>query len=208
MANPLYNSLVNKLRKTQYSQTTGPSKPLTFGTITLGTYSNWKTDRNPLIWIQWSDARYTHGINLHYLNRADRAWFTRTIYLLAKGGQTISPRAMYRLLKMRRPSIVKTAYRMYFTSLLNMRLVSAGITNLHSLVYTNHREGFIHKLNQQLQPQEIRKGAQQVAYSSSELQDRISQSNNSFNISQKTSATSTRPSSQAPSQRKAPWLKS
>lgn len=207
MANPLYNNLINKLRKTQFSQSSG-TKLLTFGAIYLGSYTNYKHDPKPLIWIQWSDKQYTHGINLHYLNRADRAWFTRTIYLLAKGGQKITPRNMYRLLKMRRYNIVRTAYRKYFTSLLNMRLVSAGITNLHNLIYTNHREAFIHKLNKQLQPQEISKGAPQVAYSSEELQDRITQSKNSYNITQKTSDTGTTSTGGAPTSQKAPWLRS
>lgn len=209
MANPLYNRLINKLRKTQYSQSTG-TKLLTFGALYLGTYSNAKNDRNPLIWIQWSDANYTHGINIHYLNRADRAWFIRTIYLMAKANQKITPKAMYRLLKMRRYNIVRVAYRTYFTSLLNMRLVSAGITDLHNLVYTNHRENFIHQLNQQIKPQSIRtEGAKQLAYSSDELQDRITQASNSFSITKRTSTTSTRPPSQTggPATRKAPWLK-
>jgi|GEM_PF-5418262 hypothetical protein len=206
MANPLYNSLVNKLRKTQYSQSTG-TKLLSFGAIYLGSYTNFKNDRQPLIWIQWSDRQYTHGINLHYLNRSDRAWFTRMVYLLAKGNQKLTPKNMYRLLKMRRYNIVKTAYRKYFTSLLNMRLVSAGVTNLHSMVYTNHRESFIHRLNKQIQPQEISKGATQISYSSGELQDRITQSRNSYNITQRTSSESTRPASGSPVTRKAPWLK-
>lgn len=210
MANPLYNNMVNKLRKAQFSQASG-TKLLTFGAIYLGQYTNYRNDPNPLIWIQWSDRNYTHGINLHYLNRQDRAWFMRTIYLLSKGGQKMTPLNMYRLLKMRRYSIVRAAYRKYFTSLLNMRLVSPGITNLHSMVYTNHRENFIHQLNRQLQPQEMRKGAQQISYSSEELQDRITQARNSYDISRKTSTQQQRPPSQTEggaTAGKAPWLKS
>lgn len=209
MSNPLYNKLVSTLKKEQFSQQTG-TKTLSFGAIYLGQYSNWHNDQNPLIWIQWSDKKYTHGINIHYLNRGDRAWFMRTIYLMTKGGQNITPRNMYRLLKMRRYNIVRTAYRKYFTSLLNMRLVSAGITNLHSLVYTNHREKFVHRLNRQIQPKELERGAQQIAYNEDELQDRITQSSNSFNISKRTSGGASKPESQrrgGATEGKAPWLK-
>jgi hypothetical protein len=202
MANSLYNNLVNTLRKKQYSISSS-TKVLTFGAIYLGSYVNWRQDKQPLIWIQWSDNKYTHGINLHHLNSADRAWFMRTIYLMSKGRQTITPRNMYHLLKMKRINIVKTAYRKYFTSLLNMRLVSPGITNLHSLVYTNHRENFIHILNKQLEPKEISKGAPRIAYTSEDLQTRVSESMNSYNISKKTVSPSTSPITQ-----KAPWLKS
>jgi hypothetical protein len=78
------------------------------------------------------------------------------------------------------------------------------------MVYTNHRENFIHQLNRQLKPEEMERGAPQVAYSSEELQDRITQSRNSFDISKRTTADQQKPESGAggATSGKAPWLKS
>lgn len=199
--NPLFSRILSKLRRIRFSRAPR-SKLLTFGAVYLGTYTNFKHDRTPLIWVQWSDETYTHGINIHYLNQGDRMWFMRTIYLMAKGGQRITPRNMYNFLKMRKPSIVKVAYRKYFTSLLNMRLVSPGITPLHKLVYTDHNEQFIKLLNKQLEPSEMRTGATRIAFSDTELQERVVQATQATPLTQRRVAPYIRKDTQ-----KAPWLK-
>lgn len=199
--NPLFSRIISKLRRIRFSRSPR-SKLLAFGAIYLGTYTNFKHDRTPLIWVQWSDETYTHGINLHYLNQSDRMWFARTIYLMSKGGQRITPRNMYHFLKMRRKNIVQVAYRKYFTSLLNMRLVSPGITPLHKMVYTDHNEHFIKALNKQLEPSEMAIGAPQIAFSDTELQERIIQATQATPITQRRIAPYIRED-----RKKAPWLK-
>lgn len=199
--NPLFSRVLNKLRRIRFS-IAPKTRLLTFGAIYLGTYTNFKHDRTPLIWVQWSDQKYTHGINLHYLNQSERMWFMRTIYLMSKGGQKITPRNMYNLLKIRKKSIVKKAYRKYFTSLLNMRLVSPGITPLHKLVYTDHNEQFIKSLNEQLEPSSMKTGAPRIAFSETELQDRIAQASQTVSITKKRVAPYIKKGDN-----KAPWLK-
>lgn len=200
--NPLFSRIVNKLRRIRFSLSPR-SRILTFGAIYLGPYKNYKNDRTPLIWIQWSDEKYTHGINLHYLNSSDRAWFMRTIYLMARGGQKISPRVMYNFLKLRRRNIVKVAYRKYFTNLLDVRLVSPGITNMHKLVYTDHNEQFIKNFNEQIKPTSLfSKSVPSISFSETELQERIVQATNAIPITQRSVAPYIRQESN-----KAPWLR-
>lgn len=200
--NPLFSRILSKLRGIRFSLSP-KARLLTFGAIYLGPYTNFKHDRTPLIWVQWSDLQYTHGINLHYLNSADRMWFMRTVYLMSKGGQNITPKNMYNLLKMRRKNIVNIAYRKYFTPLMNMRLVSPGITNMHSLVYTDHNEEFIKTLNTQLQPSSIfNSKVPQIAFSDTELQDRIMQANDAIPITQRKVAPYINKQGN-----RAPWLK-
>lgn len=200
--NPLFSRIISKLRGIRFS-ISPKTRLLTFGAIYLGPYTNFKHDRTPLIWVQWSDMKYTHGINLHYLNSSDRAWFMRTIYLMARGGQRITPRNMYNLLKMRRKNIIKVAYRKYFTSLMNMRLVSPGITDMHRLIYTDHNEQFIKDLNKQLNPSSIfNKRVPQIAFSETELQERVIQATQATPITQRRVAPYIRQQGN-----KAPWLK-
>jgi len=159
-------------------------KLLTFGAIYYGNYSNWKHDPSPLIWVQYSDKQYTHGINIHYLNSTDKAWLVNTIYIMKRASQRIDGLTFYRLLKLRRPSIVKTAYRVYFTNLLNMKLVSAGITPLDRMIYTNFTDPWVAQLNALIKPSEIRQEVIQVAYNATELQDRIISAQNATDIRQ------------------------
>lgn len=181
MAN-LFSWIVGKLRNIRYALSTR-AKVYIFGTIVWGNYSNWKHDPVPLAWIQYSDRRITHAINIHYLNSSDKAWMMNTIYMLKRGNQRIDGLTFYRLLKMRRPSIVKTAYRTYHTSLFNAKLVSAGITPLDKMVYTNFADPWIAQLNAMIKPSEmVGEGVVQVAYSPTELQDRITSSLNAVDI--------------------------
>jgi len=122
---------------------------------------------------------------------------------MSRGGQKITPRNMYNFLKLRRKNIIKVAYRKYFTSLMNMRLVSPGITNMHKLVYTDHNEEFIKTLNTQLQPSSIfNRSVPTIAFSETELQERVIQATQSIPITQRRVAPYIKPQGN-----RAPWLK-
>lgn len=181
-----YSWLVNTIRNRRYSYTGLLSQKLyTFGAIYQGVYKNWKHDPNPLIWVQYSDARYTHGINLNYLDNSEKAWFIKTIYLIKKYQQQIDGKTFYNLLKQQKISIVKKAYRVYFTSMLDIKLVGAGITNMEKLTYrTNNR--FINDLNQALAPRILTSTPIQVSYNSTELRNRIIEAQNTIPINQST----------------------
>lgn len=193
--NRFFSWLVNKLRFRRLA-VSSQIHLLTFGAIYYGTYSNWKHDPNPLIWVQYSGPKYTHGINIHYLNAADKQWLANTIYLIKKGAQVIDGLTFYKLLKLRRPSIVKRAYRVYFTNLLNMKLVSAGITNLDSVVYMITKDPWVARLNQLIKPSEMKAPPTQIAFSKTELQERIIEASNSISITKNRVSTT----------KKAPWL--
>jgi hypothetical protein len=177
----LYNWLVNKIRGVRYALTIG-SRTYAFGAVYAGTYANWKHDPNPVLWIQYSDQKYTHGINVKYLNAADKAWFMNTIYVIKKANQIIDGRVFYQFLKQRRPSIVRTAYRLYFTSMLHIKLVSAGITRLDRMVYKGFPDQWVAFLNQRIAPSEMREGVSRISFSPTELRDRIAQAVNSVDI--------------------------
>ena len=180
MANNFYGWLVNKLKYKRFSG--GQMKLLTFGGIYLAHYSNFKHDPTPLIWVQWSDPNITHGLNIHYFNRADKQWFGQLIYMIKRAGQNIDPLAFYHLLKQRRPNLVKNYYRVYKTNLLNAKLVSAGITPLDSLIYTTSTDPWIAALNEMIRPSEMKNLPSKITFSPTELQERIIEARNSVDI--------------------------
>ena len=181
-----YSWLVNKLRIRRASINPGISTKLyTFGAIYEGFYKNYKHDPTPLVWIQYSDAKYTHAINLHYLDQYEKAWFIKTIYMLKKYQQQIDGYTMYKMLKQQNINIVKKAYRVYFTNMCDYRLVSAGITNMEKLCYTS-RDPFVAALNKAISPTAISSVPNQVAYSSTELRERIIEAQNTVNLQDRT----------------------
>ena len=184
-----YGWLINKLRTARYSVGNSgiTAKMYTFGTIVEGEYTNYKHDRTPLAWIQYSDPSITHAINLHYLDRGELAWFGRNLYMIRKYQQAIDGRTFYAFLKQQKPNIIKKAYRTYHTNLCKYRLVSAGITNMDDLCYTT-RNPFINELNRTLAPTELGRTPQQVAYSTTELRERIVEAQNSRPIQQRPSS--------------------
>jgi len=199
MASRFWEFIVSRIRNIRYAL--NPRiKMLTFGAIYYGNYSNWKHDPTPLIWCQYSGPKHTHGINIHYLSSSDKAWLMNTIYIMKRANQRMNGRVFYQLLKMRRPSIIKSSYRVYFTNLLNVKLVSAGITPLDRMIYTNFADPWIAQLNALIKPSEMVRETVQVAYSPTELRDRIVNSLNSVDIrKQRVGKTS--------SIGRAPWLK-
>lgn len=185
MASRFFSWILNKLRFRRFALSRGVKQLEQYG-FYAGSYSNWKHDPTPLVFIMYSGPKHTHAINTHYLSRGDKEWLGRMLYLLKKGNQIIDGYALYRLFKLRRMSIVKTAYRIYFTSLLNMKLVGAGLTNLDRLVYPITKDPWLLALNEMMKPEEIGYGAPEVAFSPTELQERVNQAINAVPIQQQT----------------------
>jgi len=176
-----YGWLVNKLRFKRLG--VNPNmKLMAFGAIYATTYSNWKHDPRPLIFIQWCDQNITHGINVHYLNRADKQWLAQAIYLIKRGKQNIDPKTFYHFLKQQRPNIITTAYRIYHTPMLNGKLASAGITPLDSMIYTTSMDPWINALNAMIRPGEMKGSPTKVAVDPTELQNRIIMARNAVDI--------------------------
>ena len=199
---PLYSWIINKIRIARYSVGNTPglaTRLYTFGGIYEGPYQNAKHDRTPLVFIMYCDNKYCHGINTNYLDRSELAWFGRNIYMIRKYQQAIDGRTFYNFLKQQKISIVKKAYRVYHTNLFNGKLVSAGITDMDKLCY-NTRNPFINELNRKIAPSGLPTSpVNKVAYSSTELSDRIIEAQNSRPIQQQT----IKPSVFG----KAPWMK-
>jgi len=156
----------------------------------MGLYQNWKKDPSPMIYVMYSgpmnfvrtSGHYTDGINLNYLDISEKMWLARAIFLMRKGNQQMNGAVFYRYLKTQRPSLIQKAYRRYHTSMINRpRMVSAGSTNLDKLVYP-YNDPFIQKLNESIAPTELRATSIQVAYSPTELRDRIIQAQNTIPI--------------------------
>jgi len=148
----------------------------------------------------YSGTTYTHGINVNYLNSSDKAWLARTLYLLKRGHQILDGVAMYRFFKLKRYNIIKTAYRVYFTALLNVKPVCSGLAIIkHVYPSTNP---WIAQLNEMLKAEEVSvnltEGRPQIAYDPAELQTRVMQAVNSVPIQAK---------SVAPYAQKATWLR-
>lgn len=127
-------------------------RALMYGCIYSVSYTNWKHDPNPLIWIQYSDQNITHAINLNYLDNYEKQWLGNMIINIKQNSQTISPMIFYNLLKINRKSIVDKAYRVYKTQMIiQPKLVSAGITYMNKLCLP-FNNGFIISLNERLEP--------------------------------------------------------
>lgn len=196
-----------KLRNRRYAVQNNLGKDLIFGTIyKMNIYQNWKRDPAPMIYVMYSgpmtfiktSGHYTDGINLNYLDISQKSWFARTIFLMRKGNQQMNGAVFYRFLKGQRPDIIRKAYRRYHTSMiLRPKMVSAGITNLDKLIYP-YNDPFIQTLNEQLAPAKLRATSVQVAYSPTELRDRITQAQNAIPIQ---SIRQNQP------QQLAPWIK-
>lgn len=195
----IFSWFVNKMKNSRFGMRLSQTK-FVYGSIYEGSYANWKHDPEPLIFCMYSDGKFTHGLNIHYMNRNDKQWFGRTIYLIAKGRQRIDGMTLYKMLKMQRPSIIKDCYRMYFTSMCNYKMVCPGVNpELMKGIYKS-KDGWVLALNNLLEPGKLySEDSVQVAYSEDELKDRIMQAQNSVSLSEM-KVTST-PSAQGSS----PW---
>lgn len=197
--------IINRLRHRRFAL--AKPKPMFQFAFYYGHYAGWKHTPRPLIFVMHSDSIYTHGIAVQYMNRSDKSWFARVLYLIKRGGQVMDGVTMYRFIKSRRPSIVKDCYRLYFTSLLNSKMVGAGLTNRYNDVYEGiYKDGWLHQLNENLMPSAMPPdlAGPQISYSSTELRDRIISAQNSTSLSTRSV------NRRAPWARKtgrAPWLK-
>jgi len=201
MASEAFNFILSKLRNIQYSISGGLRNPLIFGCIYKFYYKNFKHDPNPLVWVQYSDQKYTHAINLNYLDYGDKVWLMRAIYNIKKGAQKIDGFVFYQFLKANRPTIVKKAYRLYFTNMIiGHKLVSEGITDNRPLV-KDFSDQWIQQLNKFIAPEQIGSTSIQVAYSPTELQERVMEAKNSINLSRKSNAP------WAQQKTNAPWMR-
>lgn len=196
--------IINRLRHRRFA-VSSPKRLFQFA-FYYGHYAGWKHTPRPLIFVMYSDDAYTHGIAIQYMSSADKAWFARVLYLLRKGGQIMDGVTMYRFLKSRRPSIIRDCYRLYFTSLLNVKMVGSGLTNRFDDVYEGiYKDPWLLQLNESLMPSDMpgEYSGPQLAYSQTELRERVIQAQNTTSLSQ-------RRVSKAPwAQRtgRAPWLK-
>lgn len=196
--------IVNRLRHRRFV-TASPKRLYQFA-FYYGTYSNWKHSPRPFIFIMYSGDTYTHAIAVQYMNSSDKAWFGRVLVLLRKGNQIMDGMTMYRFIKSRRPSIIRDCYRVYFTSLLNMKLVGAGMTNRWEEVMEGiYKDGWLLQLNENLMPSDMPQGERgpRIAFSQTELRDRVIAAQNTTPLTE-------RRVSKAPWASKtgrAPWLK-
>ena len=193
MAGTVVSWILNRIRMfgNRFSGAFGNSYRVMYaGTIVKMTYSNYKHDPNPLIFVLYSGIKYTHALNLNYLNFQEKQYLGRLIYALKRGNQIIDGHSLYLVLKRDvYYTIVRKCYRTYFSNLImSPRMVSAGFTPLNRLVYP-YNDPFVVALNKYLNNENLNYTAgTRVSYYPQELQDRINMALNSVPI-----GTATRP---------------
>lgn len=155
MANSLYQSLLDKVRRvtrprapsipgrtpamglprSKTSPATSPEPapgtnviPFAPGRIYRCVYTNYNQDPRPLLFVFYSNAFYTHGINIHYLGAMQRT-LMHMIISMRDSGKVLTGAIMYEFLKQRAPAIPHLGYRMYFTKYLRGKLVSDGVSD-------------------------------------------------------------------------------
>ncbi len=144
--NKLFNRLVGTIRKQQGSSVI----PFAVGRIYQCTYRNWKHDPKPLILIIGSDSFYTVGINLHYV-AAFYSNIENWIIMMRNSKKVLTGKNIYDVMKMRLPTVPRTAYRKYFTSMLRGRLVSTGLyTGPEPTVFKFATDPFVRRLNNRI----------------------------------------------------------
>lgn len=178
MPGTIVSWILNRIRMfgNRFSGTFGNSYRVMYaGTIVKMTYSNYKHDPNPLIFVLYSGVKYTHALNLNYLNQQEKQYIGRLIYALRRGNQIIDGHSLYMILKRDvYYSIVRKCYRTYFSNLImNPKMVSAGFTPLNRLVYP-YNDPFVVALNRYLNNENLNyTQPTQISYYPQELRDRI-----------------------------------
>jgi len=86
---------------------------LEFGDLVLQRYGNWHRDPNPLIFVLYSDALYTHGLNSHYISKTEAEQLRKLMCYIPPGQQHLA----YDFLKARFNSVLRS-YRVYKTPLI------------------------------------------------------------------------------------------
>ena len=107
-------------------------KLLRRGAIYRINYGNWHTTPKPIDFVLFSGNLKVHALALNAIgmSSAEQLMFVRFINKMKNipNIQNYSGRMLYRIIRMYYPSIVKKAYRTYFTSLITQHsLVSYGI---------------------------------------------------------------------------------
>lgn len=185
------NWLVNKVRTTFSGMGFRAFSMMYYGTIVSFRYLNFKHDPNPMIFVMYSGQKYTHGLNFHYMDDADKQWLGRMIYLIKKGNQILDGRTLYMMLKSQRPSIVRKCYRMYHTGMIQgVKMVSAGFTPMGRMEQSSN-DPFISALNNYLTPEKQPAYSVKVAYYDEELKDRIIMSQQATPIGSATASATT-----------------
>jgi len=192
--NRLFNSLVSKMKLMVNRFANINNARMSYGAIYQFSYQNYHRDPNPIIFCmgQYQGANgknYTHGFNTNYLADIDKQWLARTLYLINKSGNMVDPRSFYNMVKMQRPSIIKTSYRIYFSNMgRNPKLLSSGFTSMYSLVYRGAMPNWIASLNKMLQPSNtpniVSPIPQKIALNTQELQERITMAKNAIPLNQ------------------------
>lgn len=152
MANALFRKLSSVIRKSF-----GPNQavvPFGVGRIYQTRYRNWKHDPRPLLFILGSDAFYTVGINVHYLGPYQSSLINFINNLRkSQSTQLLTGYTLYQLMKRMYPGIPRQGYRKYFTSMLNGKLVSEGISQLPENTIGNMlAEPWVRRLNNTIRP--------------------------------------------------------
>jgi len=101
----------------------------------------WKHDPNPLDFIIYSDKKYTHGINLHYLDSVKLNRLFQAIDIYYKNREKISWYIFYHsIFKIYYGDIIKTAYRCYMSFLIKGYVVANGIypTDRFTKIYNSN----------------------------------------------------------------------
>lgn len=170
MANSLYQALLDKIRhivKPRAAYIPRPLKPnvapgaavIPFapGRIYKCVYTNYKHDPRPLLFIFYSDAFYTHGININYLAGLQTTMM-KMILSMRASGKTLTGAIMYEFMKSRAPGIPQAGYRMYFTRYLRGKLVSDGVSQIPSPNKAMFLMGpFVRQLNNLIRPTAVNK---------------------------------------------------
>ena len=86
---------------------------LDFGDLVLQRYGNWHNDPNPLIFVLYSDALYTHSLNTHYISKNEAEQLRKLMAYIPPGQQSLA----YIFLKSRFNSVLRS-YRVYKTPLI------------------------------------------------------------------------------------------
>ena len=180
----LIETVINKIRNagTSLGLTSNPYKILYYGTFNEISYSNFKHDPSPIIFVMYSGVKYTHGLNINYMRYEDKLWFGDLIIFLKKRNAKISGRMLYSLLKAKRPSIVKTCYRKYFTNfIVSSKMVCAGFTPMGRLSSTS-RDNFVRSLDKKLKSSFSLTSIFKKPVSEEELRQRIIEAKNATQI--------------------------
>lgn len=175
----IFTVLADKLKQRRLWLTNNFS----YGCFYHGSYQRWKTDPNPLIFIMYSDRNYTQGLNIHHMSYADKEWFKSLVASFAFNHTKIDGYSLYQMLKQRRYTIVQTAYRKYFTNMLNLKMVSGGINP--ELNNFNHSisDSYIISLNNIIEGKENLNGYYKPT--PEQIQTRIAMANNIIDLGRK-----------------------